>query len=194
MSFTPFVQEPVLEFLLPELEYNDIKQIMSINTRFTNTILRSGILSKILETKGLESLLKWLRRFSNNNYDNLTLLKLSNLHSLWLPNNSIEEIPPEIGQLSNLDFLRLNNNTLEELPPEFGQLSSLQRLWVSDNNLKELPPEFSQLSSLQYLWLSNNNLKELPNSLLARSNLYIDDRSNLYIDDRKLLHQNQRIN
>ena len=159
MSLTPFVQEPVLECLLPELDYEDIKQIVTINTRLNNTILLSKILSKILETKGLEFLLKWLQQ--HRNYKDLTLTSLSSLQEL-----------------------RLHNNNFEKIPPEICQLSSLKNLWLYNNRLEKIP-EIGLLSNLRELRLSNNNLKEIPKTLLARTNLYIDDR--------ELLYQNQNM-
>ena len=52
---TPFYQEPVLEYLLPELDYNDIKELKSIDVRFNDTIHRSGILLSIFRCKDPEA-------------------------------------------------------------------------------------------------------------------------------------------
>ncbi len=187
MPVTPFVQEPVLEYLLPELEYNDIKQLKSINARLNNTILNSRILSKIFNTKGLEWLLKWLQQFGN-------YIELSSLDWLGLINNNLQEIPPEIGllaglqylslcnnnlkeipsdlcRLTNLRYLNLENNSLENLPPEIGWLSSLRELWLSINKLEEIPREIGLISGLEILSLYSNNLKELPSEIDKLSNL-----------------------
>jgi Leucine-rich repeat (LRR) protein len=60
---------------------------------------------------------------------------------LYLINNDLRELPPEIGQLSNLRSLSLEDNGLRELPLEIGQLTRLQIIDVSGNPLVSPPPE-----------------------------------------------------
>ena len=45
------------------------------------------------------------------------------LQTLYLSNNQLQSIPPEIGQLHMLQKLYLYNNQLQSIPPEIGQLT-----------------------------------------------------------------------
>ena len=80
----------------------------------------------------MKTLQKWLKDKCNKNY---SLDELSNLTWLWLNNNNLTSIPPELGQLSNLEGLSLYNNNLTSLPPELGHLSNLKWLYLYNNNL-----------------------------------------------------------
>ena len=78
----------------------------------------------------MKTLQKWLKDKCNKNY---TLGELSKLEMLYLHNNNLTSIPPELGQLSNLKWLDLDNNNLTSLPPELGQLSNLKELYLGNN-------------------------------------------------------------
>ena len=80
----------------------------------------------------MKTLQKWFKDKCNKNY---SLDELSNLKGLWLDNNNLTSLPPELGQLSNLKGLWLNNNKLTSVPPELGQLSNLERLDLDKNNI-----------------------------------------------------------
>jgi internalin A len=93
----------------------------------------------------------------------LRLLKqVDGLQELWLDNNQLTQLPPEIGHLTSLRVLRLENNRLTRLPPEVGQLTSLRQLRLDGNRLTVLPPEIGQLKGLAELRLDGNQLTALP--------------------------------
>ena len=46
------------------------------------------------------------------------------------PNNQSEYLPDEIGDCSNLETLNVGHNSIEELPASLGRLSKLERLKV----------------------------------------------------------------
>ncbi|WP_190240910.1 COR domain-containing protein [Nostoc sp. 'Peltigera membranacea cyanobiont' 210A] len=97
--------------------------------------------------------------------------QLSNLTKLYLSDNQLSSLPPEISQLSNLRWLYLDNNQLSSLPSEISQLSNLTKLSLHNNQLSSLPPEISQLSNLTRLSLDNNQLSSLPPEISQLSNL-----------------------
>ena len=53
---------------------------------------------------------------------------MSNLQSLYLDDNQLLSLPPEIGQLKKLHWLHLDGNPISALPLEIGQLSQLYTL------------------------------------------------------------------
>uniref|UniRef100_V9IBX9 Leucine-rich repeat-containing protein 40 n=1 Tax=Apis cerana TaxID=7461 RepID=V9IBX9_APICE len=87
---------------------------------------------------------------------------LTELTTLYLHNNLLENLPVEIGNLKKLEILNLSNNKLEKLPHEFYKLTELRQLSLKNNNIKQLDPAFGDFIMLTYLDLSYNNLTELP--------------------------------
>jgi hypothetical protein len=81
---------------------------------------------------------------------------------LYLQQNKLASVPPELGQLTSLKYLGLTNNKLTSVPAELGCLSQLQTLYLQQNKLASVPPELGQLTSLKYLDLTNNKLTSVP--------------------------------
>lgn len=95
---------------------------------------------------------------------------------LYLSNNNLIQLPPEIGQLTEFVWLDLHGNRLTKLPAEIGQLTNLTGLSLRDNQLTELPPEIGRLVNLTWLDLSNNRLTSLPpeiSQLTSLNELYL---------------------
>lgn len=87
----------------------------------------------------------------------VTYLDLS--HRAGVP--EIERLPTIINRLSELVTLILNGNALEDLPVSLLSLTKLSRLYLSDNSFSELP-KVLRLLSLYVLNADRNNLTELP--------------------------------
>lgn len=102
---------------------------------------------------GVAHMLRYLRQvmscFLNNSLDfaglNLTEAPLvftrnPSLIEMYLDNNRIKVLPPEIGRLPRMKILSLTFNKLTALPVELGNCTSLTRLHLEGNALHS-PPE-----------------------------------------------------
>jgi Leucine-rich repeat (LRR) protein len=71
-----------------------------------------------------------------------------------------EAIPP------NLRWLTLTDNSIEELPSELGRRPALQKLMLAGNRLRELPASLANASSLELVRIGANQFDGLPHSSL----------------------------
>jgi leucine-rich repeat protein SHOC2 len=67
---------------------------------------------------------------------------------LYLDNNQLSSLPPDIGNLSNLQGLYLSNNRLNSLPSEIGNLNNLCVLDLRDNRFQNIPLELRLLKQM----------------------------------------------
>ena len=93
--------------------------------------------------------------------NDITSQSETTIQSLFLHNNMLVSIPPEICRCQMLQDLRVSHNQLPALPPAIGKLRALVRLDASGNRIAITPPSLSQLHSLRVLNLSQNRLAEL---------------------------------
>ena len=83
---------------------------------------------------------------------------MQHLTSLYLNDNNLTRIPPEICRLTCLIQLDLSCNKLRNLPAEIGELVTLRELLLHNNYLRALPLEMGKLFKLQILGLKGNPL------------------------------------
>uniref|UniRef100_UPI00398E3212 volume-regulated anion channel subunit LRRC8C-like n=1 Tax=Pristiophorus japonicus TaxID=55135 RepID=UPI00398E3212 len=95
----------------------------------------------------------------------LSLQHCRKLTCLKLWYNCIVYIPEHIKKLSSLQCLYLSNNQIELIPPQLFLCHKLRHLDLSHNRIASIPPEIGVLQSLQYLSISNNAAESLPNEL-----------------------------
>jgi Leucine-rich repeat (LRR) protein len=84
---------------------------------------------------------------------------IHSLRALYLSDNELEVLSPDIRNLTNLRILALRDNELVEVPQEIGELQNLRELHLQGNRLTVLPPQIGQLdflSSRSILKLDNN--------------------------------------
>ncbi|KAG5187695.1 hypothetical protein JKP88DRAFT_253942 [Tribonema minus] len=93
-------------------------------------------------------------------------LSITALAELWLTNNDIPALPPEIGALTSLHTLGVGGNCLTSVPPEVGRLTALRRLHCEGNWLRDLPPELALCTGLRELRLDCNQFTAVPPCLL----------------------------
>lgn len=87
------------------------------------------------------------------------LWSLTHLTALFLNDNSLQRIPPDITRLCNLQCLDLSGNKLRSLPAELGDMTHLRELLLNHNMLRVLPYELGKLFLLQNLGLAGNPLQ-----------------------------------
>ncbi|KAK9998302.1 hypothetical protein SO802_017905 [Lithocarpus litseifolius] len=90
---------------------------------------------------------------------------LSSIQKLFLNANSImdESISWEaLTSLKYLTVLSLNQNHLTSLPSSLGALTSLRQLHVANNSLTSLPIEIGLLTQLEVLKVNNNRISIIP--------------------------------
>ena len=76
---------------------------------------------------------------------------MTHLTSLYLNDNNLSRLPPDISKLTNLTHLDLSSNKLRSLPAELGDLIRLRELLLNNNYLRVLPYELGKLFKLQHL-------------------------------------------
>ncbi|KAM4748865.1 leucine-rich repeat-containing protein 10 [Rhinophrynus dorsalis] len=97
-----------------------------------------------------------LRRFP------LRVCAFTELVKLYLSDNNLNNLPPELELLQNLQILALDFNNFKVLPPVVCSLKQLSILYLGNNRLRDLPHELSFLKNLQTLWIESNYLTHLP--------------------------------
>jgi len=130
---------------------------MKKDTLDSNAIMSNGHRSEDDEEKKSST---WTEIEIVGNSRNLSpmLWNLHHLTGLYLRENGISRIPPEISKLKNLLKLDLSKNKLRSLPTELGDMMELQELNLSYNSLRVLPNELGRLFRLKSLGLVGNPL------------------------------------
>lgn len=131
-----------------------------------------------LHTIGLGKLINLQELYLNDNLLGTIepdLGKLTNLCTLGLENNQLYSLPSTIVNLTNLQILDLSHNKLDSIPLVICSLINLQELYLSKNYLELLPSEICNLINLKRLGLDDNQLCKLPETICMLTNLqYLD--------------------
>ena len=95
----------------------------------------------------------------------------SELTELWLCNNMIKILPPEIGNLKNLIVLSIKGNLLESIPDEICLLEKLKRLYLNDNKIRKFPNLMESMKKLVDLDIKNNKFDSFPDVICTLRSL-----------------------
>jgi CCR4-NOT transcription complex subunit 6 len=79
----------------------------------------------------------------------------SSFFSLTILIGNVRNISPQLWHFEHLTALYLNDNCLTRLPPDIGLLVNLRTLDLSNNKLRSLPAELGELIQLRYLTIPN---------------------------------------
>ncbi|XP_032894048.1 leucine-rich repeat-containing protein 10 [Amblyraja radiata] len=99
---------------------------------------------------------KHLRKFP------LQVCAFTELIKLYLSNNNLRSLPPELHLLSCLQILALDFNHFKEVPQVISRLRQLSCLYLGNNYLCDLPAELSSLPDLKTLWIEGNCFEQIP--------------------------------
>jgi hypothetical protein len=91
---------------------------------------------------------------------------LHSLEELWLDNNRLRSITPEISDCQSLRYLNLRRNLLVDIPSELGAVKSLEFLVLTHNLVRTVPDSLFKLPSLHTLDLDCNRIEHISEFVL----------------------------
>lgn len=146
------VEKMILEKSLADIELEE-EDYLEINKFHYDDYFLEGddqinfLLDEICKMKNLRVLC--LSKAGIVDFTKLTTL--TDLKSLYLENNSIEEIPDSICNLINLKKLILYGNCIRKLNDNIGKLTNLKHLLLYENNIEEISESIGNLVNLEEL-------------------------------------------
>lgn len=99
-------------------------------------------------------------------------LKDDILNSIFCVFLNFQFFPENLHALTELVTLRLDRNKLEQLPLSIGSLRHLEELNIGYNNLKVLPGSIGLLRKLKFFCVDNNYLEHLPKGESEQHHLF----------------------
>lgn len=101
------------------------------------------------------------------------------LKSLFIVEEDIKTLPPELERLANLESLAITDAQISSFPEVIFKLKHLRELDLSDNKLESIPPQIAQLQGLTNLHLKNNPLKLISTQIFDLKNLRVLNLRNI---------------
>ncbi|KAL0481541.1 leucine-rich repeat protein SHOC [Acrasis kona] len=142
----------------------------------------------IFESKELRTELEVLY-LQNNKIASISpnISQLQNLKCLDLSHNLISQLPVELYSLEHLVGLNLSSNKISHVSDKLFKMSNLQVLILNKNNLPTLSHKIEMLFELTHLDIGSNNIKSLPDTICNLTNLKLLDVRDNYL--KQLPHQ-----
>ncbi|KIW86144.1 hypothetical protein Z517_01538 [Fonsecaea pedrosoi CBS 271.37] len=106
---------------------------------------------------------------------------LPNLRSLALKGNKMTALPC-LANCSQLNTLDVSDNQLQEIPSEFEQLENLKAADFGNNNIRLILPEIATMGNLSSLNIVGNPLREKKYLTMTASELKTDLEKKLELD------------
>lgn len=108
---------------------------------------------------------------------------LFKLNELYLSDNQLEVLPPEIQNMQQLVKLDVTRNLLTEIPPQIFHLTNLRLLSLAENQITSpLPGGLDNLPRLLQLFVDGNHNQPQPFQLrgLSPYNFMANDQPGVY--------------
>ncbi|XP_029177274.1 leucine-rich repeat-containing protein 69-like [Nylanderia fulva] len=137
---------------------------------FLNPICTKNIRNLTLSNINISCLPIELGRLPFLQSVNLSHNELAQSKWTWLEQDTIKK---------NLIELDISDNSLTELPPQIGKLNTLTYLKACFNKLRYLPQSIGILQNLKHIYLSHNKLEILPGTLKFLGLMCLDISENL---------------
>jgi Leucine-rich repeat (LRR) protein len=90
---------------------------------------------------------------------------MTGLTELFLDDNRLVQIAPELCRLPNILNLQLNNNCISILPDNLLEFTRLKYLGLGKNEFTSFPVRVCDIDSLENLILDENGLTEVPDDI-----------------------------
>jgi len=91
--------------------------------------------------------------------------QFTQIQSLDLSENQLNEIPDSIGRLKHLRYLHLTDNKIKEVPEWIGELTNLESFSLYKNKIVTLPESIGNLKALKSFSIGENQLRIFPQSM-----------------------------
>ncbi|MFX1314269.1 MAG: leucine-rich repeat domain-containing protein [Promethearchaeota archaeon] len=97
--------------------------------------------------------------------------EISKIKHILLQGWELKTIPEQIFNLTELVSLSLEHNLIEQIPESISDLISLKTLYLDYNQIKIFPNSLIKVPSLEFLSLNNNFISSIPRDLINYKSL-----------------------
>ncbi|MDW3646671.1 MAG: hypothetical protein R8P61_06405 [Bacteroidia bacterium] len=101
----------------------------------------------------------------------LILLFSSSLYAQCVDCNSLEEALKEPAKVKTLKINAYMHESLEEVPPSIGELVNLEILYLTDHEFTTIPSEIGQLKNLKEISFSGSPITAVPEEIFGLTKL-----------------------
>ena len=148
-----------------------------------------------------EKVLEWIKTIdTKKKFKDITIEKIGNFRTLFLELNNINYVSEYINSLTNLHSIYLKSNQLQELPESLSELK-LKIIDISYNKFDHMPEVLFDIETLKKINCSANIITEIPKNILKLKQLeFFDisinrlDKAPLFINDLPSLKELKIIN
>lgn len=148
-----------------------------------------------------EKVLEWIKIIdTKKNFEDITIENIGNFRTLFLERNNIKYVSQYINSLTNLHSIYLKSNHLQDLPQSLSELK-LKIIDISYNLFDHMPKVLFGIETLKKINCGSNNIREIPKNILKLKQLEFFDiscnllnKAPLFINDLPSLKELRIIN